>query len=114
MRIIEDDLSGSDIRALLDIHFAGMLANSPKDSCHFLDVEGLKSPGVTFWSIWDGDALAGMGALKLDDDGLAHAVGEFGGDGARQHVGAGPGRKGLRWNSSSPAASACSPPSGST
>lgn len=70
MRIIEDDLSGQGIRALLDIHFAGMLANSPKDSCHFLDVEGLKSPGVTFWSIWDGDALAGMGALKRHDAAL--------------------------------------------
>jgi putative acetyltransferase len=67
MRIIEDDLSGTAIRALLDIHFAGMLANSPADSCHFLDVEGLKSPGVTFWSIWDGEALAGMGALKRHD-----------------------------------------------
>lgn len=67
MRIIEDDLSGTDIRALLDIHFAGMLANSPEESCHFLDVEGLKAPGVTFWSIWDGEALAGMGALKRHD-----------------------------------------------
>lgn len=67
MRIIEDDLSGPDIRALLDIHFAGMLANSPEGSCHFLDVEGLKAPGVTFWSIWDGDDLAGMGALKRHD-----------------------------------------------
>jgi putative acetyltransferase len=67
MRIIEDDLSGSEIRALLEIHFAGMLANSPAESCHFLDVEGLKSPGVTFWSIWDGGQLAGMGALKRHD-----------------------------------------------
>ncbi|QJQ31920.1 GNAT family N-acetyltransferase [Sphingomonas lacunae] len=67
MRIIEDDLSGAAIRALLDVHFAGMLANSPPDSCHFLDVEGLKAPGVTFWSIWDGDDLAGMGALKRHD-----------------------------------------------
>ena len=67
MRIIEDDLSGPAIRALLEVHFAGMLANSPAGSCHFLDVEGLKAPGVTFWSIWDGDALAGMGALKRHD-----------------------------------------------
>ncbi len=67
MRIIEDDLSGSAIRALLEVHFAGMLANSPPDSCHFLDIEGLKSPGVTFWSIWDGAHLAGMGALKQHD-----------------------------------------------
>lgn len=67
MRILEDDLSGPEIRALLETHFAGMLANSPKDSCHFLDFDGLRAPGVTFWSIWDGDSLAGMGALKQHD-----------------------------------------------
>jgi putative acetyltransferase len=65
MRITPDDLSGSEIRALLETHFAHMLANSPKDSCHFLDFEGLKGPGVTFWSIWGGDALMGCGALKV-------------------------------------------------
>lgn len=70
MHIAEDDLSGEQIRALLDIHFAGMLANSPPGSCHFLDVEGLKAPGVTFWSIWDGTELAGMGALKQHDAAL--------------------------------------------
>jgi putative acetyltransferase len=37
---------------LLETHFAGMLADSPKDSCHFLDIEGLKGHGVTFWSVW--------------------------------------------------------------
>lgn len=64
MHIVEDDLSGAAIRALLEQHFAGMLANSPKDSCHFLDFEGLKGPDVTFWSIWQGDTLAGCGALR--------------------------------------------------
>ncbi len=64
MRIIEDDLTGSEIRALLQIHFDGMLANSPPGSCHFLDFDGLRAPGVTFWSIWDDDELAGCGALK--------------------------------------------------
>ncbi len=64
MHIKEDDLSGPEIRALLETHFAGMLANSPKDKCHFLDFDGLKAPGVTFWSIWDGDALAGCGAVR--------------------------------------------------
>jgi putative acetyltransferase len=64
-----DDLSGGAIRALLEQHFAGMLANSPKDSCHFLDFEGLQADGVTFWSIWDGDSLAGCGALKRLDAG---------------------------------------------
>ena len=64
MHIKEDNLAGPEIRALLETHFAGMLANSPEGSCHFLDFEGLKAPDVTFWSIWDGDALTGCGALK--------------------------------------------------
>ena len=64
MRIAEDDLSGIEIRALLETHFAGMLANSPEGSCHFLDFDGLNSLDVTFWSIWDKDSLAGCGALK--------------------------------------------------
>ena len=64
MRIVEDDLTGPDIRALLEVHFAGMLANSPEGSCHFLDFDGLNAPDVTFWSVWDGDTLLGCGALK--------------------------------------------------
>lgn len=66
-RIEQDDLSGADIRRLLNQHFAEMLANSPEGSCHFLDVDGLKADGVTFWSVWDGDSLAGCGALKRID-----------------------------------------------
>ncbi len=65
--IVEDDLSGAPVRALLEQHFAGMLANSPEESCHFLDLSGLRRPEVTFWSIWDGDTLAGCGALKRID-----------------------------------------------
>jgi putative acetyltransferase len=67
MHIAADGLSGKAIRALLEEHFADMLANSPEGSCHFLNVEGLTQHDVTFWSIWDGDALAGMGALKVHD-----------------------------------------------
>jgi putative acetyltransferase len=64
MRIIQDDLTGPEIRALLETHFAGMLASSPPGSCHFLDFDGLNASDVTFWSIWDGSALAGCGAVK--------------------------------------------------
>lgn len=66
-RIVEDDLSGAAIRALLEQHFAGMIANSPAGSCHFLDFDGLNAPDVTFWSIHEGDRLAGCGALKMLD-----------------------------------------------
>ena len=63
-RIVEDDLTGTEIRALLQLHFDAMLANSPPGSCHFLDFDGLRSPEVTFWSVWTDDDLAGCGALK--------------------------------------------------
>lgn len=67
LRIVEDDISGPEIRELLRLHFAGMLANSPEGSCHFLDFDGLRSDDVTFWSAWDGHQLAGCGALKQID-----------------------------------------------
>lgn len=66
-RIVADDLSGPEVRALLEQHFAGMLANSPRESCHFLDFEGPKADGVSFWSIWCDEELAGCGALKQLD-----------------------------------------------
>lgn len=65
--VVEDDLSGAAIRALLEQHFAGMLANSPAGSCHFLDFDGLRAGEVTFWSIHKGKDLAGCGALKMLD-----------------------------------------------
>lgn len=68
-RIMADDLRGPAIRALLEQHFAGMLASSPSESCHFLDFEGLRADGVTFWSIWLADELAGCGALKAVEPG---------------------------------------------
>ena len=67
--IVEDDLSGAAVRVLLEQHFAGMLANSPVESCHFLDFDGLRAGDVTFWSIHSGEQLAGCGALKMLDAG---------------------------------------------
>ncbi len=67
MRIIEDDLNGTEIQELLRLHAEGMLANSPKDACHFLDLTGLSVPSVIVWSIWDAENLAGCGALREID-----------------------------------------------
>lgn len=63
-RIVEDDLSGTEIRSLLELHMQSMLANSPEGSTHFLDVDGLRRTDVTFWSVWDNTDLAGCGALR--------------------------------------------------
>jgi putative acetyltransferase len=59
-----DDLTGAPTRALIARHLAGMHANSPPDSVHAFDIDRLRAPGVTFWSAWIGDAIAGCGALK--------------------------------------------------
>jgi len=67
MRIIEDDLTGGAIQTLLQRHAEDMIANSPMDACHYLDLSGLRVPEITVWSIWDGDALAGCGALREID-----------------------------------------------
>jgi putative acetyltransferase len=64
MEIRQGGLDEPQVQALLETHFAGMLANSPRDSCHFLDLSGLRAPDVTFWSAWEGDTLAGIGALR--------------------------------------------------
>ena len=62
-----DDLSGDAVRALLAFHLSGMHANSPACHVNALDLTGLLQPNVTVWSAWNGEALAGIGALKLID-----------------------------------------------
>tara|TARA_R110002072_G_scaffold269868_2_gene429378 strand:- start:111703 stop:112098 length:396 start_codon:yes stop_codon:yes gene_type:complete len=41
-----------------------MEPTAPPESRHALDLDGLQGPDITFWSIWDGENLAGIGALK--------------------------------------------------
>ena len=60
----EDDLSSDATLRLLALHLAGMHANSPPDSVYALDLSGLKAPGITVWSVWEGDDVVGIGALK--------------------------------------------------
>lgn len=62
--IRQDDLSGEPIRALLRLHLEGMRASSPPGTVFALDLSGLTAPGVTVWSAWSGEAVAGIGALK--------------------------------------------------
>ena len=37
---------------------------SPPESRHALNLDGLRKPDITFWTIWNGATLAGCGALK--------------------------------------------------
>jgi len=64
-----DDLTGAATRALVARHLAGMSESSTPESVHAFGIEQLLQPGVTFWSAWVGDAIAGCGALKELDAG---------------------------------------------
>ncbi|MFC6838678.1 GNAT family N-acetyltransferase [Xanthomonas theicola] len=57
------------MRALLEYHLQQMHAQSPPGSVHALDLSGLQRANVTVWSVWRGDALAAVGALRVLDDG---------------------------------------------
>ena len=59
-----DDLRDPAVAALLEEHLKDMRAASPPESKHALDLDGLRKPGITFWTAWDGDLLVGCGALK--------------------------------------------------
>ena len=67
MEIRLDDLTHPQVVALLQEHLRCVRLESPPESIHALDVTGLRKPEVTFWTIWDGDQLAGCGALKEID-----------------------------------------------
>jgi putative acetyltransferase len=61
------DLDDPRIIALLETHLEGARANSPPGSVHALDLNGLRGPALTFWAMWDGAEVVGMGALKALD-----------------------------------------------
>ncbi|WP_327034935.1 GNAT family N-acetyltransferase [Micromonospora ureilytica] len=56
------------IKAFLQEHLDEMRAVSSPESKHSLDLDGLRQPAVTFWSVYDGDELVGCGALKKLDN----------------------------------------------
>lgn len=69
MQIRAGQLDRPEVIALLREHLKGMAELSPPESCHALDLDGLKRADVSFWSAWDGDDLLGCGALKQLDAG---------------------------------------------
>jgi putative acetyltransferase len=64
MRIEIDDLSRLEVHALLREHLANMYELSPPESVHALDLTKLRSPDISFWTVWEESVLLGCGALK--------------------------------------------------
>ena len=71
MKIVVDDLSGPQIAEFLREHIQQMRSITPLESKHALDLDALRTPEVTFWSVMDGDAVVSCGAIKQLDP--AHA-----------------------------------------
>ncbi|WP_399096993.1 hypothetical protein ACGH2B_14510 [Streptomyces sp. BBFR2] len=71
MKIAVDDLSGPEIARFLQEHVQQMRPITPLESKHALDLDSLRKPDITFWSVRDGNGLVGCGALKRLDAGHA-------------------------------------------
>jgi putative acetyltransferase len=71
MLIAVDDLSGPEIAAFLTEHVEQLRAVTPRENAYALDLDALRKPEVTFWSVTDEGALVGCGAIKLLEPGHA-------------------------------------------
>ena len=58
------DFGDGRVQALLARHLEGMHANSPPGHVFALDWSGLQKPDISFYALWEGEALLGVGALK--------------------------------------------------
>jgi len=67
-RIVRAELDHPQVVALLDLHLRAAHANSPPGSVFALDQAGLRDPAVAVWSIWEGEPLLGLGAIKMLDE----------------------------------------------
>ena len=64
IEIIIDDLTNPEVVKFLNDHLRHMIDVTPPGCVHALDVDALKKPEITFWSVWEGPLLVGCGALK--------------------------------------------------
>jgi putative acetyltransferase len=64
MKITDGGLDDPRVQALLSHHFHSARAETAPGSAHALDLSGLKSPNIHFWTAWDEDRVIAIGALK--------------------------------------------------
>lgn len=64
MHFVANDFSDPRVIALLETHLTHARAETAPGSAHALDLSGLQSPDIDFWTLWDGRTLLATGALK--------------------------------------------------
>lgn len=67
MELRVDNLESEEVAEFLEQHIQDMRATSPPESVHALDLNGLRKPEITFWTVYDAGRLIGCGALKEID-----------------------------------------------
>ena len=67
LKSVEGNFDNPEVHELLTKHFIELRAASPEGSAHVLDIPGLKTTSIKFWSLWQNDKLMGCGALKFLD-----------------------------------------------
>ena len=64
MEIRVGGLETPQVAALLDEHLGEMRRYSPPESVHALDLTRLRTPDLTFWSLWQDQDVLGCAALR--------------------------------------------------
>jgi len=59
-----EDPAAPEIVDLLETHQTLMRSTTPPESVHALDIEALRAPDITFWTVRDDGAVIGCGAMK--------------------------------------------------
>ncbi len=69
MELREGGLDDARVGALIDLHLAEARGSTPADNAHALGAAALDRPDISFWAIWEGEELLGIGALRALDAG---------------------------------------------
>ena len=64
MEIRLGGLDTPQVATLLAEHVEDMRRYSPPESVHTLDLDRLRTPDLTFWSLWDREQVLGCAALR--------------------------------------------------
>jgi putative acetyltransferase len=58
------DFDDPRVIGMIEYHVTTARSMTAQGCAFALDVSGLRTPDIRFWTLWDGEALLGMGALK--------------------------------------------------
>ena len=67
LKSVEGNFDNTNVNEVLIKHFIELRSVSSEGSAHVLDIAGLKTPSIKFWSLWEESDLMGCGALKFLD-----------------------------------------------